>query len=129
MSIGLPAQYLTIVRHGAELHAVRAAVYAALEDLGWRSRQIDNDRLGATVGPSLASWGERVEVSLATPGVLSVRSRGLNPLQIFDWGKNAKNVRAFIDVFEARTARDCLTPEPEHFDDEGLTPTGRALAG
>jgi hypothetical protein len=130
MAIGLPARFSDTVALSVPRETARIAAEYALEALGWPFEHVDRDNFVATVWPSMSSWGERVEISLGSPAVLEIRSYGLNPFQIFDWGKNARNVRAFIEIFEAKAAREGKTHPEErvHFDKERRTPTDRALA-
>lgn len=62
----------------------------------------------ATVGVSMASWGEKIEIRLAHGQggtVATVTSSSAMPTQFIDWGRNRKNVATIIAG---------LTPPPHH---------------
>ena len=90
---------------------------------------VDRDTYHAKVSMSRTSWGERVEVSLANPGMLVIRSRGILPTQIFDWGKNKRNVERFCEIFEARSVTESRLPKqpPPYLDSAIRTPIERAF--
>lgn len=59
---------------------------------GWRLvRHTREQSLEYGIPVSLRSWGESLEITVAV-GSLRVVSRCRLPLQIIDWGKNARNV-------------------------------------
>jgi hypothetical protein len=81
----------------------RAAV-ATLAALGTRIEEVDaaERMVTAKKAMSLWSWGERITVRVssldANTSAVRVESRERAPLQVIDWGKNARN----IDDFEAQ---------------------------
>ena len=52
------------------------------------------------------SWGENFTVSLMSPGIIEISSSCRSPLQVFDWGKNRRNVDQFLAYF---IKRSCAT--------------------
>lgn len=65
----------------------------------WRVRERTDRKIVCVVPADMwCSWGERVSV-VAEPHSLRVISQCSLPLQVFDWGKNRRNVE---------TVRDCL---------------------
>ena len=78
------------------------------------------------------SWGEQVAIRLSYDGAVTVRSRCQGIMfQIFDWGKNKRNVDSFFDLLMARGPRVSLMSslnETPHFDKEGKTPLQRAIS-
>ena len=70
-----------------------------INELGWKIIEIDNcsNRIHATTGFSLRSWGETVIISIKKSGNNSiVEIRSQSSAQIFDWGKNKDNEEGFI---------------------------------
>jgi len=74
--------------------ALQAAFAAAARSLGWTVTE-QHGLVQAAAGVSVWSWGERVTVQLHTDGA-TVTSTCAMPLQIVDWGKNARNVGALL---------------------------------
>jgi hypothetical protein len=48
------------------------------------------------MGLTWASFGESIVVTLVAPQRVRIRSECSSSTQIFDWGKNARNVRALV---------------------------------
>ena len=93
MAVGLPASH-TETFAAVPSPALQAAFAAAARALGWAVGE-QHGLVTAATGVSLWSWGERVTVHLHTEDV-TVTSRCAMPLQAFDWGRNAQNVRALL---------------------------------
>jgi len=106
----------------------RDAVTYALDLLGWRYDVIDPDHYRARIPMNASSWGEEFTVSLE-PGSIFIRSVCRYPLQIFDWGKNKRNVDAFLVHFSQKELRDSKIPAetPTYLDEAGKTPLERIL--
>jgi hypothetical protein len=87
-------------------HLLRVAT-RAVGALGWEVQSSTNHTLRAKVGLNLASWGEVVEVDVRTLGPttsrLHVSCRPLMPLQVMDWGKSGRNVRALLEQIATST--------------------------
>ena len=60
------------------------------------------DSLEASASANFFSWGEVVTVSFITDEVINIKSQCKLPTQVFDWGKNRKNVKKIAD-FITRT--------------------------
>lgn len=75
------------------------------------------------------SWGETVTISLDEDDSVTVRSACRNPLQLFDWGQNKRNVDQFISLFSIRQIREakCDFKQPVYLDDQGKTPVDRMI--
>src|SRR5688572_12231974 len=129
MAFGLPAS--SVARHDliASRRVARESILYTFGLLGWKYEMADPDRFYATVALSGMSWGEKVTVSIETPGVLEIRSVCRSPLQLFDWGKNNQNIARFLELFLPKEARDAkLWPmEPAYLDEAGDTPVDRVL--
>jgi hypothetical protein len=54
-------------------------------------------RVTCNVGMSGWSWGERLTMRFGDDGELSVESVCRFPLQLFDWGKNERNVELIYE--------------------------------
>lgn len=67
-------------------------IEAALAAIGCRNRRREGDAVLGDLIPNRRTFGERVSVTTANAGV-RIRSRCVLPTQIFDWGKNADNLR------------------------------------
>jgi hypothetical protein len=129
MAFGFPASYE--VKHDlvGSRQTARDAVVYAFELVGWDYAMIDPYHFRARVRMTGMSYGEIVIVSLAVPGSLKIISAGRWPLQVFDWGKNKRNVKQFLVYFSAKEIRDCKmgSKEPEYLDEAGNTPVDRML--
>jgi rhomboid protease GluP len=127
MAFGFPASYSASVELSGDRPNARETVRSIFDLLGWRYTENHADHFTATVPMSGSSWGEKVTVTLEPPGVLKIHSVCNFP-QIFDWGKNKRNVDSFIERFSLREVRNAkISEEPEHFDSEGKTRLDRAL--
>jgi hypothetical protein len=127
MAFGFPASYTNTVDLTGSRQDAREAVRAVLDLLGWPYVEQHADRFVATVPMSGSSWGETVTITLESPAVARVNS-ACRFLQLFDWGKNKRNVDVFIERFSLREVRYAKTSDdPKYFDSEGKTPLDRAL--
>ncbi|MGB0523904.1 MAG: hypothetical protein ACPGJS_13135 [Flammeovirgaceae bacterium] len=71
----------------------------ALEATGFTIKGVD-ERGGfiwAKTGVNMWSWGEEILVSISADGNVSIKSECVFATQIFDWGKNKKNVYRFFE--------------------------------
>jgi len=129
MAIGLPASFSAQIDLHVDRETAREIVPYSFQLLGWPLEVIDRDTYHARVSMSGGSWGERVEVSLADPATLVIQSRGILPTQIFDWGKNKRNVDRFCEIFEAKSITESKLPRqpPRYLDSDAKTPIQRAL--
>ena len=130
MSIGFPASYTEQIEQSGSRDDAREAASYAFDALGWKYEQSDRDIYKAELEVSGSSWGETVTVSFFEPGVVIVENKCSFPFQIFDWGKNRRNVRTFIEHFLAKEQSDLqLDPiGPAHFDARGNSPVERLFS-
>lgn len=59
-----------------------------------------SDSLEVSVSANFLSWGELVTVSFITDEVINIKSQCKLPTQVFDWGKNRKNVNKIADFID-----------------------------
>ncbi len=60
-----------------------------------------NFTISANVSLSFWSWGEKIYVEVKDDSTVFIRSKLALPLQIFDWGKNKRNVYNFFRNLES----------------------------
>jgi hypothetical protein len=82
-------------------------VLDAMQALGWPVKQVDeaNSLIEATTSVSLASWGEKVSVRLASVDggtEVAVRSAARLKTNVTAAGRNRKNVEALIGRINAQ---------------------------
>lgn len=83
------------------------AVDAALDDIGASGiRWPDDDLARASMGFSFFSYGEDLTVEVSDGGGVTVESVCRFPLQLVDWGKNARNCRRLLDAIDDRLDDD-----------------------
>ena len=102
MALGLPARANDAQRFAGSHEEIGRDAIEAFRELGWTYTGSVPGELRASVGMSLWSWGERVRVLIGEGGLVSIESRGAMPLQWLDWGRNARNCRAFLSALARR---------------------------
>lgn len=128
MAFGFPASYSDSVELSGDRPEAREAIRSIFVLLGWPYSEADPDRFVARTGISASSFGETVTVTLEPPGIAKIESR-CRFFALFDWGKNKRNVDAFIQRFSIRELRYAKSAgSPKFFDSRGKTPLDRALA-
>lgn len=70
----------------------------ALEKCNFRVKNINEKEglINAKTKLSWWSWTENIDVKIEENGMIRIKSECAFPLQIFDWGKNKRNVKAFL---------------------------------
>lgn len=129
MGFGLAANYETTIPLQFDRALVREAIVKTLDGLGWRHEMRPPDRFTAKVRISGLSWGERVSISIE-PGALEVKSECYPVPQLYDWGKNKRNVEAFLDLYSAKlvsVAKFSDAIDRPAFDTSISTPLERVL--
>lgn len=86
---------------------IRLLAVEAARSLEWEVGQVTRNTIIAYTSFSMTSWSERITIVI-TDRTLSVKSE-CNGSQIFDWGKNKKNVGVFIEKFYQ--LRAAMSPE------------------
>jgi hypothetical protein len=61
-----------------------------------KKREID--KLTLSTSANLYSWGEEIEISFISENVVNISSSCKLVTQIFDWGKNKRNVKKLIEI-------------------------------
>ena len=130
MAFGLPAHYETEIEVTVSHSVVRDAIERTFELFCWNYSADESRSLFiARVPGGLVSWGEEFVVSLADEPVMRITST-CKLWQMFDWGKNRKNVDRFIELFVGEV--DYFTtldrPPRVYVDDRGQTPLERLIA-
>jgi hypothetical protein len=57
-------------------------------------------KIEGTISMSMVSWGENILIDVAAVGdgaIVRITSSSRWPTTLFDWGKNARNVRRFLE--------------------------------
>ena len=109
---------------------VRDSIVRSLELLCWEF-SVDESRsfFVARVPSGFASWGEWLVVSLVDEPAIRITST-CRLWQMFDWGKNRKNVDRFIELLLGRVSffTEMSGPPPVYLDESGKTPVERLIA-
>lgn len=94
-------------RYDASMRRLLDAVDDALHDIGASGiRWPDDDLARASMAFSFFSYGEDLTVEVFDDGEVTVESVNSFPLQLYDWGKNAKNCRRLLDAIDDRLEDD-----------------------
>ncbi len=100
MSFGFPAYHEEEYRYDCSRSDLMDAVLTGLHELHWESRDEGCWSISARRGISLWSWGETITIHVGPGPLLYIRSECRMPTQCFDWGRNADNVRCFLDCLD-----------------------------
>lgn len=93
MSFGFPAHFTETRCFPIQRHEFVQIVSEILESLEWDFTEISVEEFYATNEINALSWGEKININLLQNGMISVKSKCVYPLQLFDWGKNKRNVQ------------------------------------
>jgi len=102
MAFGFPASDMRQLKMNCPPELINQAVPMALNQLGWKWHNTGPAIFKASASFNLASYGEDITVDITQSPVVTVSSRCIFPLQLFDWGKNAKNVANFCSSLGAQ---------------------------
>jgi len=82
-------------------------VKSALEDLGWSYNVLAGGEFLASVPFSGWTWGEDFKVRILPGGVIEAESKCITVRlpQVYDFGKNRKNVETFFAHVEQMIAK------------------------
>jgi hypothetical protein len=100
VAFGFPAQHRESIDLEIDRVLAREAICEAFEDLEWPYQLLELNYYSAWVPMSGESWGETIEVSLLSEGVMETISAGRLITQWLDLGKNRRNVKLFSRLFE-----------------------------
>ncbi|MGE0430870.1 MAG: hypothetical protein AB7K09_00895 [Planctomycetota bacterium] len=101
MSFGFPAYHLELHPLADPAGDIAGGIAAVFRVLGWPVQRQQDWSWSATINAGLRSWGEVVHVSVLD-GQLRIESRCRLFTQCLDWGKNAANVRKFVETASNR---------------------------
>lgn len=128
MKITFPARYCANYRLVANESV--EIVEATLRKLKWKHSLTADNKFLVQIPFNVWSFGEKMTVEVQNEEI-SICSECLFPFQGFDWGKNKRNVKIFLDnleeVKESLLSNKSLE-KVKPFDDAGLSPIERAFA-
>ncbi len=58
----------------------------------------ENDVIVILTNPNLFSWGEKIKIQFIENNIVRVKSKCVLKTQIFDWGKNRRNVKMICEL-------------------------------
>ena len=96
MAFGFPASVLEQIPTQADQQTLAQVIPSVLGSLGWLNYQQGPFQFSATVSAGLMSYGETIDINLGTPGMIYISSKCSFAMQMFDWGKNARNIAMFV---------------------------------
>lgn len=99
MSFGFPAYHNETVEPNEPDNDVHGRILQCLSGLKWSVTHKNPNQIQATTTINLWSWGEKITLELNESGTFSITSKCALPTQCFDWGKNQRNVQAFVTAF------------------------------
>ena len=94
MAAGFPAKFEEVRRYDMHYNYLSQSAVNALTALGWNYFALSPYQFSIETKLNLASWGEKIDIYIYQDGTVQVRSRCT--FQVFDWGKNKKNVTQFF---------------------------------
>lgn len=97
MAFGFPAYHEERIRYDCSRNDLMDAALTAVKELGWGGYESGRWRISASTGISFWSWGETITAYVDPGPELQIRSHCAFPTQCIDWGRNAANVRRFLD--------------------------------
>jgi len=101
MAFGFPARFMEKRTYPEGEEIMVAAIESALSRLNWTYSKPWDKEFQASIPISGWSWGEQLNVKLLTGSVIQAESKCAGArAQLFDFGKNKRNVRAFFDQLE-----------------------------
>lgn len=117
----MAAYYETTRSFNGNRREVEDALLAVLNSLNlrWLGELSGKDVLTVRVPINDCSWGERIEIQFSGPSTLKVSSKCVFPFQLYDWGKNRRNVLAIVSAMDAELAWRRNTREKDAHFDEG----------
>lgn len=124
MKISFPARYMESHSFAADESFLANAVQIAFQTLGWTCQTNGSGEFQTPIGFNLWSFGEKLTVKISG-GDVTVKSECAMPTQCFDWGKNKRNVAAFLAEFN-RIVKD--SPTINALDDDNLSPLERIIS-
>jgi hypothetical protein len=108
MAIGFPARITSSRTYHLQEDELVAVVRAALENLGWSYKVLSDKEFLASLPFSGWTWGEDFKIRILPGGVIEAESKckTVRLPQVFDFGKNRKNVETFFALVEHGIRQD-----------------------
>jgi hypothetical protein len=102
MAFGFPARATSSRTYQLPQDELAAVVKSALENLGWSYNVLADGEFLASVPFGGGTWGEHFRVKILPGGVIEAESKCITvrTLQLFDFGKNRKNIETFFALVE-----------------------------
>ena len=102
MAFGFPARTTSSRTYQLQQDELAAVVKSALEDSGWSYEVLSDNEFLASLPFSGWTWGEDFKVRILPGGVIEAESKCITVRlpQVFDFGKNRKNVETFFTLVE-----------------------------
>ena len=95
MKIQFPAAYYGMIHTDQNQSELKARALEAIDLLGWKRVNEEENQIFAKVGINWKSWGESIHIALKENRI-SIESKCWWDTQCFDWGKNKDNVMLFL---------------------------------
>ncbi|MEM7347293.1 MAG: hypothetical protein AAF485_23895 [Chloroflexota bacterium] len=99
MTFGFPAYFTDQIEHHKDRETAIESVKTALSTLSWPIEEELSTQIKAKTSVNMSSWGEQIVIDYSDNSLLRVTSKCALPTQCFDWGKNKRNVRSFLEEF------------------------------
>ena len=112
MSIGFPAYH--IQRLNLRNTNLRESVSAGLGQTGWTVLETTKHSIRAKIGINLWTFGETIQITFIDDETIEIHSKCRWPTQMFDWGKNKRNVNTLVNLIEGRCRS--YNPKPKETD-------------
>jgi hypothetical protein len=102
MAFGFPARTTSSRTYQLQQDELAAVVKSALEDSGWSYEVLSDNEFLASLPFSGWTWGEDFKVRILPGGVIEAESKCITVRlpQVFDFGKNRRNVETFFALVE-----------------------------
>ena len=106
MTFGFPAYH--IQRFNFRCSNLKVCVKAALRQTNWNwndeteftEKSKFKPLITAKSGMTIWSFGETIQITFIDKKTVEIQSKCNAPTQMFDWGKNEKNVNTLVDLIE-----------------------------
>jgi hypothetical protein len=100
LAFGFPAKEEEARRYNQHYDYLSYAAANAVNALGWKYTTYTPYQFGLRTSLSFWSWGELISIDIYSDGTIFIRSECSFPIQMFDWGKNGRNIRQFFQMLD-----------------------------
>ncbi len=87
------------VQHGFSQEEIAEAVKATLLR-SWGYEELSPGTFESDIGWTWGSWGEWFTVDITREGIIKIASKSKVPTTLFDFGKNQKNLKRFLNALK-----------------------------